>query len=442
MSKRVLIVVSSYAPAMPANMHRARMLAWYLKDYGWDVELLSPSHEFQQSVWIEPHPAMFFASGIRCWEAPPTFDFLFRLLGMHSVGWRSWFSVYLAGNRLLSAQRFDLIFFSTTAFNFFCLGRIWERRFGVPYVLDFQDPWYRDKRGLRTSSHWIKAWIGNSLARYFESFAVRSAKALVSVSPRYLEQLKARYPKASTFAKGRQATIPFGALPSDALNVANLLQRAPSIQDNIRTIAYVGVGGVVMQRSFRRLAAGLGRLRQTRPDIVNQCRIRLTGTQGGWKEGDAKILWNEAYSAGIGDLVVEDPSIVSYSAAVSTAVNADGLLVLGVDDRDYMPSKLFLYAFTGKPLLACMHWQSQINDYFKRFPDLGLIIHFGAPSEVESDEDAQLASFLKLVIARRQFERDDIKAEYSAKAMSRQHADLFDKCVQIDASSPVCAERY
>jgi len=433
MSRRVLIVVSSYIPAMPANMHRARMLAWYLKDYGWDVEILAPSHEFQQSVWVEPHPSPFFAPGIRCWEARPTFDALFRLLGIHSVGWRSLLSVYLVGKRVLSAQRFDLIFFSTTAFNFFCLGRIWERRYGVPYVLDFQDPWYRDQVGLRTSRHWVKARVGNSLAKYFESFAVRSAKALVSVSPNYLIQLRTRYPSAIAFEKGRHATIPFGALPSDILNAEKLLRRQSPVPDNVRTIAYVGVGGVVMQRSFRRLAAGLARLRQTWPDVVNQCRICLAGTQGGWKEGDAKILWNEAYAIGIGDIVIEVPNIVSYSAAVSDASHADGLLVLGADDEAYMPSKLFLYAITGKPLLACMHWKSQVNDYFNRFPDLGLIIHFAAPSEVELEEDARLMRFLKLVITRTQFERSYIKAEYSAKTMSRRHANLFEQCVKGDA---------
>lgn len=88
----------------------------------------------------------------------------------------------------------------------------------------------------------------------------------------------------------------------------------------------------------------------------------------GWS---ARFFGEEAAAVGVGDLVLEDPRIVAYSDAVSWVVAADGLLVLGVDDSAYMPSKLFLYALTGKPLLACMKWTSQVNSVFREFPDLG-----------------------------------------------------------------------
>ena len=118
-----------------------------------------------------------------------------------------------------------------------------------------------------------------------------------------------------------------------------------------------------------------------------------------------EFLHLEAVAAGVGGSVEEAPRIISYREAVSRAVAADGLLVLGVEDPAYMPSKLLLYAMTGKPLLACMHYNSQVNDYFKRFPELGTLIHFDGPSGQEAAEDALLLEFLTQVIQRRTFLR-------------------------------------
>ena len=44
---RVLIVTSTYAPAMIADMHRARQLAWELPKLGWQVEILTPDVSYQ-----------------------------------------------------------------------------------------------------------------------------------------------------------------------------------------------------------------------------------------------------------------------------------------------------------------------------------------------------------------------------------------------------------
>src|SRR5437773_667343 len=422
--KRVLIVASSYVPAMPANVHRARMLAWCLGEAGWEAEVLTPGKEFQRPEWLDPDSSALFPSNIPWHEAKPTLTKLFYLLGMPGIAWRALLPLYLEGTRLLARRHFDIVYITTTSFNLFCLGRFWQRRFGIPYVLDFQDPWYRLRPTIVTTKHWFKFWVSEKLAKYLEAFAVNGATGVVSVSPNYLIDLRERYPLARGCKVGRNAVIPFGVLPLD-LDVARKRARQSSTDEILRTIAYVGVGAAIMQRSFRRLADGLARLRRSYPEIVGRFRLRLTGTQGGWNPSDPKILYDEAVAAGIGDLVEEDPRIVSYPVATSLAIAADALLVLGVDDPAYMPSKLFLYALTGKPLLASMHWQSQVNDYFNRFPELGTLIHFGALVGMESDEDSQILCFLNDVIERKDIRRDRIWKAHSALLMAFQHAELF-----------------
>ena len=51
----------------------------------------------------------------------------------------------------------------------------------------------------------------------------------------------------------------------------------------------------------------------------------------------------------------EYPARVTYRRSLELLLQGDGALVLGVDDAGYMPSKLATYAYSGKPLLACLH---------------------------------------------------------------------------------------
>lgn len=428
--RRVLIVVSSYDPAMPASMQRARMLAWEMGKIGWDVEILTPSAKFQQQVWLEPLAPPFFKSGIPCHEAKPNlFDGLFIALGMRSAAWRGFLPMYLLGSRLLSKGKYSIVYFSTTTFTFFCLGRLWRWRYKQPYILDFQDPWYNPlfKNGSTRSA--FKAWISNKLAKYLESFSVRGAAGVISVSPGYLDTLVARYDNAPALQKEYLAVIPFGALKRD-LELKSTDDSGKKSDSDIRIVAYVGVGNYIMQRSFRRIVRSLARLRKTRPELVNPIRMLLLGTQGGWRPGDRKVLWDEANCAGLGDIVIEEPSIVSYSTAISRALAADGLLVLGVDDPDYMPSKLFTYAFTGKPLLVCLHRESQANDYFVSFPDLGTLIHFGEADTNYEAEDKELVAFLSNLNCRKHFDRCGVMHQFSAASMAAQHASIFERCLQ------------
>ena len=58
--RRVLIVTSSYAPTMIADMQRVRQLAWELPKLGWEVEVLSPSAEYQPATCVDEDSAGFF----------------------------------------------------------------------------------------------------------------------------------------------------------------------------------------------------------------------------------------------------------------------------------------------------------------------------------------------------------------------------------------------
>src|ERR1035437_2863773 len=112
---------------------------------------------------------------------------------MTSMSWRALWPMYRRGCDVLRRKKFDLVYITTAQFNFFCLGSLWKRKFGVPYILDFHDPCIKEKnRYVTTRRNW-KYHVSTGLAKHLEAFALKNAAGLVAVSPVYLEQLKRRY---------------------------------------------------------------------------------------------------------------------------------------------------------------------------------------------------------------------------------------------------------
>src|ERR1035437_8264940 len=142
--RRVLIVTSSYAPTMIADMQRVRQLAWELPKLGWDVEVLSPSTQYQTAACVDEDSVGFFSPNSQVHFVPEMCPSLFRSAGIGNIGWRALLPLWLVGKRLLQQRHCDLIFISTAQFPMFLRGRIWRRRLGLPFVVDLHDPLYQE----------------------------------------------------------------------------------------------------------------------------------------------------------------------------------------------------------------------------------------------------------------------------------------------------------
>lgn len=423
-SRRVLLVGSSLPPFSPANIHRIRQLSWSLRSVGWEPEILAPGEVFQNAEWRDPRGHELFPANVPRYPVEALRPDWIRATGIRGMGWRAWWPMARQGSELLRSGRFDLVYVSTTQFNFFCLGPWWRQRHSVPYVLDFHDPWYRPGQSIETTTNRAKANLANRIARILERWAVRGAEGLVSVSPHYLAELRSRYPGARCFQTERTAVIPFGFTETD---FSLSLPVKPATGE--KEIVYVGVGAELMAKSFRRILDELKSLQQKEPGSLKGIKIRLYGTDGRWRPGGTKILQGLAEGMGMGGIVEENPMIVPYSRSLELMRQADGLLVLGVDDPAYMPSKLFSYARSGKPILASIAAGSQALDIFRRMPEVGHPVAFG-DRKPEIGEDKELQAFLEEVRGGRRIDREGVAREFSGLAMSRRHTEIFEKCVR------------
>ena len=415
---------------MLADMHRARMLAQELPNHGWDIEVLTPGTRFQRSLWVEPDAEVLRPNGVCVHQAALWCDWLFRWLGMSTVGWRALWPMYRLGAELFKTKRFDLVYISTTQFVLFCLGPLWRGRFGVPYILDFHDPWFRKKSDYVTTHNRFKRWMSNWLAKFLESFAVSFAAGVVSVSPDYLFELNSRHARLRRLESDRREVIPFAAAESDFEIRRTDEEARRGRGETMLRIVYTGAGGAIMAKSFSHIVDCLLLVKETTPEMLEGIRIQLFGTYAYWLPGEPKPLEEIAARKGADGLVEEHPARISYLKAVDLIQNAHGLIVLGVDDPSYMPSKLFTYALTGRPLLACLHRDSQAAHYFTEIPNLGNLIRFDSqgPACLQNERKIVL-DFLCAVRRKEKIDRRKIIAPFLAPEMARRHAKLFEGCL-------------
>jgi len=428
---RVLIVTSMYLPFQAADSHRARHLAQHLPSQGWDVELLVPAGDFQLADYFEPH-AQLLALPVAVHFATQRWSAFFRLLNWRSLGWRAYLPMKRLGASLLSSGRFDLVYFSCSQANLFHLGVAWRGRFGTPFVIDFHDPWYVPALPTSSLPPTLKRRITNVLARYLERATVREAAGIVSVSPTYLETVNARYSGRhwQALAPERQVVIPFAASEED-YDAAGLVPgpRRPAPPTADRTVVYTGAGGEIMRASFSFLCRLLAEVRRQAPELLAGLQIRLLGTEPS-AVARSPVLSRVIADFGLTDLIVEHPARVSYLEALREVAEADGLLILGVDDPAYCPSKLFLYALSGRPLLACMITGSAVDVSFENCPELGSLVHFCTEtSGPNSDDVDRLSEFLRDVASRRSMQRRGTLDEWLGPSMATRHIGLFERCL-------------
>jgi hypothetical protein len=405
------------------------LLAWELPALGWKTEVLAPDIQFQRSNFVDSTSSGFFNSDVECHEVSPHDSRLLQRLGINSIGWRALWPLYRAGAALLSKKDFDVIYISTAHSLLFALGPLWRRRFKVPYVLDYHDPWVRAKSEYITTKHVAKQRMMRWISPTLERFALRGAAGVVAVSPRYLEELRQRYGELECLRPDNCEAIPFAGREKDLNGHLGASARKQSTPQT-REIVYVGAGGAIMAKSFETICIGLMKLRALESDLLASIRIRLLGTYSLWKNGDSRPLEEIAARYGLADLVVEIPSWISYASAMSQIQESDGLLVLGVDDDGYMPSKLFTYALTNKPILVCLRDDSPALRFFDEMPGLGHHISFSNKSKDPGEPNLEaLRGFLREVVEKVKHDRHEDLAGYLAPAMARRHARLFERAI-------------
>jgi hypothetical protein len=336
-------------------MHRVRLLLRYARASSWDAEVLAVDAE-DLPVPVDPWLSSQLPTHVPIHRVRLSNGWL--RLGIRALWVRSLCALFSRGSQLLSQTRFDLVFFSTTEFPLHILGPLWKRRFGVPFCMDFQDPWvndyYRQHPEVTPPGGRVKYAIAAHIDRILEPFVVSRCAGFLSVSERYLSDLNDRY--GARTAKQPRLVKPFPGEPEEQAEVPRKgLQKAGTGS----LWRYIGRGGEDMRFALRGFLAAWKRAREegnAPPELV----FEAIGTSYAQAGTGIASLRPEAGAWGLDGSFVERTDRVAYSEALALMQDSDALVVFGSDDPGYTASKIYPYVLSRRPLLAIFHEKSSV----------------------------------------------------------------------------------
>ncbi|OLP18955.1 hypothetical protein BST81_08360 [Leptolyngbya sp. 'hensonii'] len=429
----MLIVSPHFPPTNAPDHQRIRVALPYLQELGWEAQILAVRPD------EVPHPQdpdleRAIPEGLPITRTGALPSRWTRQLGLGGVGWRCWLDFKRAGDRLLATQPFDLVFFSTTIFPVMTLGPIWQKQFGVPYVLDFQDPWltdYQHRPQVSPPGGRFKYGMIQALARISEPYAVRSANHILSVSPTYPQTLQQRYPQ---LREEQFTVLPFGAPEQDFARLPELGIRQSIFdpKDGKRHWVYVGRGGADLAIALRALFAAIHQERDRAPHLWQAVHLHFVGTSYAPPPLAVKTIAPISAEYGLADMVSEHPYRIPYFEAQQLLVESDAILMLGSDNPSYTASKLYPGILARKPILAIFHGQSSVVEILQRC-EAGTVIPFTPEENLERVVQRVIPS-LKSLLQQTESHYPETNWEafrpYSGYEMTRRLCGMFDRVVE------------
>lgn len=387
---RVLFVCPHFAPINAPDGHRVRLLLPHLSSVGIDAEVLSvaPSaSHFPGEAWLaeglpDSVPVHRVEAYSKAWG---------RIPGLGNLATRSFSALRQAGDRLLADRTFDAVYFSTTQFGVHLLGPRWKQRYGIPFFMDFQDPWvndyYRDHPEQAPPGGRFKFGVADRFNRAAEPRVLSECSGITCVSPAYAESLAERY-RNSPLIPGRLFTgsmiAPFPAEKAelDRVQSSAVQQSIFDPADGNRHWVYAGRCNAAMETSIRALFHALRRAFNRHAEAGRNVRFHFIGTSYSGDNGGSPIQ-SAAREFGIESKVQEIPHRIPLSESIRCLLDADALVVPGSDDPGYNASKLYPYLMAEKPLLAVFHRSSPTVALMREL-GAGWVIPFSDGDSIES----------------------------------------------------------
>ena len=338
--RKLLMVAYHFPPCAAVAVHRMIGLAKHLPARGWHSVVVAPPnppHEPSDPGLLNSIPAdatkiisVPFAEGF--WGKVNRKFFPNKLWA-----WKAW----RAAVRAVEEHKPDAIFTSHPPDCMHEIGLALKRRFNLPWIADFRDPWFALNRKLPNPRR-TRRFQAN------EAETMRLADRIVGISPLYSDGLREAYPQHAD----KIITITNGYDPE---TFAEALTPPP--RDRL-SILYTGE--LYFGRDPRPFLDALREL-ETTPDAPK------VGFQflGRWSE-DVCDLPAEVKSRDL-ESAVQVSGLVPYRECLRTMMQADILLLIHTPGYTHgLPAKIFEYIGARRPILVLTEHEGDIGWVLKK----------------------------------------------------------------------------
>lgn len=422
--KRVLIVSPYFPPSMAAGAHRARFLAKYLPDWGWEPIIFCVDEKFYGQP-LDYDLADLVPKSTRIIKVSAWPLRVSGSLGLRDASIRGYLQMKKAINNFLSREGAEVLFITVLPGFSMLMGPSIKARYKIPVVLDFQDPWVSEWGKIQRP--WSKAGIAHRLATWIEPHAVSCADYITSVSAGTNRLLKNLHPMLSD---ERMKEIPIGIDFDDF----NALKTKPRLcpwldhKEGIMNVCYVGNIWPNAMSTLRDFLAACVRVKKERPALFSKIKFLFVGTSNqsdGFNDYKVLLLAKEM---GLESQFVEVPQRLPYLDALNILSHADLVLMIGSNEAHYTASKLYPCLMSGRPVFAVFHEKSLVSQTVQKIGGVCLVtFNDEIPSETRlKNITDNLIQVLEGKVNFKPLNRDMLKI-YSARSIAREFADVFNK---------------
>ena len=368
MMHRLLMVSPHFPPDNSAGAHRVRLLAPHLRTFGWDPTVVTVDPRDYEGA-LDPRLAELVPPSlrvVRCRAWPSSWT---RVCGIGDLGLRAFRNLYKTCNHLLATENFDVLFVTLLPGYPALLGPLLKRRFGMPFVLDYQDPWVgawgQTVGGGPDGEPDLKSRFTRKLGCWLEPHAVRATDAITAVSSGTFEPIIHRNPKAG---KIPCVTIPLGGEVADFDFVRNRAEstRYFDPKDGNLHLSYVGTLLPLGFETLRALLRAVALLRSERPELYRHMRLHFFGTSNQRHPGAPERVLPVAEEIGVEDCVTEISPRIDYVNALAVLTQSTAILMMGSSEKHYTASKLYPALLARRPILAIYHEASSVVEVMRR----------------------------------------------------------------------------
>ena len=355
--KTVLVIGPDFVPSSMPPALRLRFLVRHLPEFGWQPVVLSVDPRFYEHA-ADHENERLLPDGLEVIRTAAVSSSWSRKIGIGDLGLRSLRQQWKAMRRIAHRRRIDVVFVSVPPYPTMVLGRLAHDRLGLPYVVDYQDPWVTDHYSKVPKAQRPPKWrLAHYMATTLEPFAIRHAAHITGVSKATTDSVIHRYRWLHAIDT---TEIPLGGEPADFEYVRRNPRpnRVFTRGDGLIHLCSVGACIPGMHPTVRALFDAVRQGLQARPELFGRLRLHFVGTT--YSPRPAEQVMPIVRDMGLESAVTEWPARVPYLDALQILLDSDAVVAIGSGAPHYTASKIFPYILSRKPLLAIFHEESSV----------------------------------------------------------------------------------
>lgn len=420
-NKKILIITPHYPPSNLAAVHRSRLFAQHLPSFGWEPIVLTVHEDYYEEALDHNLerllPKEQRIEKVKAWQVTKP-----RLIG--DIGLRAFFQLRKRAVQLVKEERIDFVYIPIPSFYAALLGPYIKKKTGVPYGIDYIDPWVHRFPG--SDRLFSRHWFSTQLAQWLEPKAVKQASLITGVAEGYYEAVLQRNPHL------RQQCItgamPYGGEATDHEKVKELSLTPYLFQKNKKLqLVYAGA---MLPKAYQPLEQILQVIAANRSHFEN-VEFHFIGTGKTPNDAEGFNIKPLAEKYGLWKSVVfEYPKRIPYLDVLTHLEASDGVFILGSTEAHYTPSKTYQAVLSKKPVLAVLNAESTAVEVL-RIANAGEVLDFAGENDLNTIGSNWMSCWDRYLDFYKKFDPNNVNREvfnrYSASAVTKELVNLLNQ---------------